>query len=103
MAWFKFLPQIEMDFSQMLVIRSWSENSNRFCLCGLVFSRDKKNKPNNCLKDKKLALNSGIATNQILRNDDEVCIPCLSSISLAFGIFNYKRYALFIDISWMIT
>ena len=34
-------------------------------------------------KKKKLALNSGIQTNQILTNDDEVCIPCLSSILLA--------------------
>ena len=34
-------------------------------------------------KNKKLALNSGIETNQILTNDDEVCIPRLSSILLA--------------------
>ena len=34
-------------------------------------------------KNKKLALNSGIQTNQILINDDEVCIPRLSSILLA--------------------
>ena len=34
-------------------------------------------------KEKKLALNSGIQTNQILTNDDEVCIPHLSSILLA--------------------
>ena len=32
---------------------------------------------------KKLALNSGLQTNQILTNDDEVCIPRLSSILLA--------------------
>ena len=31
----------------------------------------------------KLTLNSGIQTNQILTNDDEVCIPRLSSILLA--------------------
>ena len=31
----------------------------------------------------KLALKSGIQTNQILTNDDEVCIPRLSSISNA--------------------
>ena len=31
----------------------------------------------------KLALNSGIQTYQILTNDDEVCIPSLSSILLA--------------------
>ena len=33
--------------------------------------------------NKKLALNSGIQTNQILTNDDEVCIPRLSGILLA--------------------
>ena len=31
----------------------------------------------------KLALNSGIQTNQIFTNNDEVCIPRLSSILLA--------------------
>ena len=34
-------------------------------------------------KSKKLALNSGIQTYQILTNDDKVCIPRLSSILLA--------------------
>ena len=34
-------------------------------------------------KNKKLALDSGIQTNQILTNDDEVCIPSLSIILLA--------------------
>ena len=34
-------------------------------------------------KDNNLALNSGIHTYQILTNDDEVCIPSLSSILLA--------------------
>ena len=34
-------------------------------------------------KNKKLAVNSGIQTNQILTNDDEICIPRLSSILLA--------------------
>ena len=34
-------------------------------------------------KNKKLALNSGIQTNQMLTNDDEVCIPHFSSILLA--------------------
>ena len=34
-------------------------------------------------KNKKLALDSGIQTNQILTNDDEVYIPRLSSILLA--------------------
>ena len=33
--------------------------------------------------NKKLALNSGIQTYQILINDDEVCIPRLSSILTA--------------------
>ena len=33
--------------------------------------------------NKKLALNSGIKTYQILTNDDKVCIPSLSSIILA--------------------
>ena len=36
-----------------------------------------------CQKNKKMALNSGIQTNQILTNNDEVCIPRLSSIFLA--------------------
>ena len=36
-----------------------------------------------CRKNKKLALNSGIQNYQILTNDDEVCIPRLSSILLA--------------------
>ena len=34
-------------------------------------------------QNKKLALNSGLQTYQILTNDDEVCIPSLSSILLA--------------------
>ena len=34
-------------------------------------------------KNKKLALKLGIQTYQILTNDDEVCIPSLSSILLA--------------------
>ena len=34
-------------------------------------------------KNRKLALNSGIQINQILTNDDEVCITSLSSILLA--------------------
>ena len=34
-------------------------------------------------KNKKLALNSGIQTYQILTNDDEVCIPSISGILLA--------------------
>ena len=37
-------------------------------------------------KDKKLALKLGIQTYQILTNDDEVCIPSLSSILLAVSI-----------------
>ena len=63
-----------MVFSQMLAIRSWSNK--------LQYSLD-KNKPYKCQKNKKFVLNSGIQTNQILTNDDEVCIPCLSSILLA--------------------
>ena len=35
---------------------------------------------------KKLALKLGIQTYQILRNDDEVCIPSLSSILLAVSL-----------------
>ena len=31
---------------------------------------------------KKLALDSGIQTNQILKNDDEICIPHIYSILL---------------------
>ena len=38
-------------------------------------------------KNKKLALNSGIQTNQIYKNDDEVWIPRLPSILLAVQIF----------------
>ena len=37
-------------------------------------------------KNKKLALNSGMQTNQILTNDDEVIIPRLSSILLAVPV-----------------
>ena len=50
-------------------------NSNRFLI--------KNPKPYECQKNKKLALNSGKQTNQILSNDDEVCIPRLSSVFLA--------------------
>ena len=35
-------------------------------------------------KNKKLALDSGIQTNQVLTNDDEVCAPRLSCILLKF-------------------
>ena len=41
-------------------------------------------------KNKKLALNSGIQTNQILTNYDEVCIPHLSSILLAVTVMGGK-------------
>ena len=41
-------------------------------------------------KNKKLALNSGIQTNQILTNNDEVCNPRLSSILLA--VWNRIKY-----------
>ena len=41
-------------------------------------------------KNKKLALNSGIQTYQILTNEDEVCIPSLSSsLSCNHVSFNY--------------
>ena len=40
-----------------------------------------------------MALNSGIQTNQILTNDDEVCIPCLSSIFLAVSDRIVKKIA----------
>ena len=52
-----------MTFSQMLAIRSWS---------------------------KKLALKLEIQTYQILTNDDEVCIPSLSSILLAVSRHGYE-------------
>ena len=42
-----------------------------------------KTKPYKRPKNKKLALNLGIETYQILTNDDEVCIPSLSSILIA--------------------
>ena len=43
-------------------------------------------------KKKKMALNSGLQTNQILTNDDEVCIPLHSSILLAvtYQFFNIE-------------
>ena len=44
---------------------------------------DKKPSHINAKKNKKLALKLGIQTYQILTNDDEVCIPSLSSILLA--------------------
>ena len=53
-----------MAFSQMLAILSWSNELQS-------------------QKNKKLALNSGIQTYQILTNDDEVSIPSLSSIFLS--------------------
>ena len=44
-------------------------------------------------ENRKLALNSGTKTYQILTNDDEVCIPSLSSILLAVicGRFSDRR------------
>ena len=42
-------------------------------------------------KNRNLALNSGIQTYQILTNDDEVCIPSLSSILLAVQT-THKQY-----------
>ena len=52
-------------------------------------------------KNKKLALDSGIQTNQILRNGDEVCIPRLSKGGFhsegidAFVILSNRRTLLF--------
>ena len=40
-------------------------------------------------KNKKLALNSGIQTYQILKNDDEVCILSLSSIDFFVGFLSF--------------
>ena len=37
-------------------------------------------------KNKKVALKLGIHTYQILTNDDEVCIPSLSSILIAVAL-----------------
>ena len=54
----------------------------------LFVKKEKKNKPYKRQKNKTLTLNSGIQTYQILTNDDEVCIPSLSSILLA--VFNLK-------------
>ena len=39
-----------------------------------------------------MALNSGKQTNQILRNDDEVCIPYLSCIVLAVRMSMKKTW-----------
>ena len=47
-----------------------------------IVSRQKTN-PHKCPKNKKLALNLGIQTYQILTKDDEVCIPSLYIILLA--------------------
>ena len=47
-------------------------------------------------KDQKLALNSGIQTCQILTNDDEICIPSLSSILLAVvGVMLLVQFLIF--------
>ena len=40
----------------------------------------------------KLALNSGIQTYQILTNDDEVCIPNLSSSLLAVPLLTNSNF-----------
>ena len=45
--------------------------------------------------NKKLALNSGIQTYQILTNAGEVCIPSLSSILLAVIIL-FNRICVFV-------
>ena len=48
-----------------------------------IFAVCKKPRHTNAKKNEKLALKLGIQTYQILTNDDEVCIPSLSSILLA--------------------
>ena len=73
-----------MAFSQMLAIRSWFNQLQKFL--------DK----NQNQKNKKLTLKLGIKTYQILTNDDEVCIPSLSSISLAVSMYNSVVLKVFI-------
>ena len=54
-------------------------------------------------KNKKLALNSGIQTYHIFRNDDEVCIPSLFSILLAVNLkknFNFWLSNTFLSIDF---
>ena len=46
-------------------------------------------KPYKRQKNKKLALRLGIQTYEILTNDDEVCVPSLSSILLALIIVGF--------------
>ena len=75
-----------MAFSQMLAIRS---NEFQQVL-------DKKPSHKNTKKNKKLALELGMQTYQILTNDDEVSIPSLSSILLAV-ITNNNLIQLIID------
>ena len=43
-----------------------------------------------------MALELGIQTYQILTNDDEVCIPCLSSIILAVVILQHILLSFFV-------
>ena len=43
-------------------------------------------------KNKKLVLNSGIQSYQILTNDDEVCIPSLSSILLTVLVIQVNNF-----------
>ena len=59
----------------MVAIQSWSNELQKFL--------DKKTKSYKRKNNKELALQSGIQTYQILTNDDEVCVPSLSSILLA--------------------
>ena len=68
--------KIEMTFSQILAITSWSTE--------LPIVSRLKTKPYKCQKKtKKLALKLGKKTYQLLTNGDEVCIPSFSSILLA--------------------
>ena len=57
-----------------------------------------KTEPCKRQKNKKLALELGIQTYQILTNDDEVCIPSLSSILLAVLFATFWQVVSFPDL-----
>ena len=54
-------------------------------------------------KNKKLALNSEIQTNQILTNNYEVCIPSLSSILIAVRITEATKRLFYSFETWAIA
>ena len=64
-----------MAFSQML--------ANRPSFNKLQYFLGNKQSHTNAKKNKKFALRLGIQTYQIMTNDDEVCIPSISSILIA--------------------